>query len=168
MESRENRLTGIIDKLLPRLALFAVGLLFIVQAFLFADATRHLFSITDRLEGEQIALHRPAAGKENVSQLVMEPLQKLRNGKQLTISVMSEEKTPPVAVCINGRTVDDFRQGMVNITVYDNDYLEIDASAWQPAARFRIGSEAGVVLPLDGVVIETKGDIAAVGRVKLK
>lgn len=167
MESGENRLIGVVDKFLLRLVLSAVGLLFVVQAFLFADETRHLFSLADRLEGEQIALHRPDTGKE-LSQLVMEPLQKLRNGKQLTISVLSEAKTPSVAVCINGKSVGDFRKGRVSITVYDNDYLEIDASAWQPAARFRIDSEAGVVLPINGVIVETKGDIAAIGRVKLK
>jgi hypothetical protein len=132
------------------------------------DGTRHYLSKTDMLEGEQLALHRPGAAKEDTARTVLEPLQKLRKGKTLSLTIVSKEKRPDIAMRVNNQVIGNFREGAVHLTVYEQDYLEIDARKWQEPVRFRLETDAGILLPLSGVEFETFGDSLALGQVKLK
>ena len=159
-----------IDKLLPRLIVASLCALILVQTVLFMDGTRQLISKTDKLEGEQIAGQRrkPVKEEEARARVVIEPLQKLKKGRNLSISVLSMHKHPNVLVLINSHPAGNFQDGSVRLTVYENDYLEIDARHWQEAVRFRIEGEADILLPLLGAEFESQGGILAIGRVKLK
>ena len=168
MTEQQNNLPNFIDKLLPRLVIAALCLLLVVQAALFMDGTRQYISLTDKLEGEQLAINRPAAKKEAAVKAVLEPLQKLRKGKPLTLTVLSVEKKPNIVVRVNNQPVGNFRDGVIQLIVYENDYLEIDATEWPQLAHVRIVVDPGILLPISGVELDTRGDVVAIGRVKLK
>lgn len=167
MTDKPKTLTDYVDALLPRLAVLSLIALCIVQAVLFMEGTRQYISRTDRIEGEQLVsgLDLP---KRDLTQTVLEPLKKLRNSEPITISVLSAEKSPNIVLLVNGKSVGNLKNGPIRLTVYENDYLEIDASRWPHPARIQLSAEKDIVLPMNGVVIETYGDTAAIGKVKLK
>jgi hypothetical protein len=164
----DNKLTVYLDKLLPKLVVAFLCGLIVAQVVLFMDGTRQYISKTDKLEGEQLALHRPGAAKADAARTVLEPLHKLRKGKTLSFSVVSKEKRPSIVVRVNNQVAGNFRDGTVRLTVYEQDYLEIDASGWREPVRLRVEADPGILLPISGVEFETIGDTLAVGQVKLK
>ncbi len=168
MNEKQSNIPDFIDKLLPRLVIVALCLLLVVQTVLFMDGTRQYISLTDKLEGEQLALAPRGLKKEETVKAVLEPLQRLRKSKQLTLSVVSAVKNPTVVVRVNNQPVGNFRDGAVQLTVYENDYLEIDATEWPQLARFHVVADSGILLPISGVELDTRGDVAAIGRVKIK
>lgn len=164
----DHKLTRYLDKLLPRLVIAFLCGLVVAQAVLFMDGTRQYISKTDKLEGEQLALHRLGGVNEAAVRPVLEPLQKLRKGKSVSFRVVSAEKYPDVAVRVNGQPAGNFRDGPVRLTVYEQDYLEIDASGWRQPVRLRVETDPAVLLPINGVEFATAGEMLAVGKVKLK
>lgn len=168
MTEQQNKLPNFIDRLLPRLVIAALSFLLVAQIVLFMDGTRQYISLTDKLEGEQIALTRPESKQEKSVQAVLEPLQRLRKGYKLTLTVVSAETKPNITVHVNNQPVGNFRNGVIQMMVYENDYLEIDATEWPQLARFRVVVDPGILLPISGVELDTRGDVAAIGRVKLK
>lgn len=168
MTEQNDKVEHLIDKLLLRLVVFMLCSLVAVQTALFMDSTRNYVSKTDMLEGEQLAVNRPGLAQETPVRTVLEPLQRLRRGKTLTISVLTPEKRPNVAVLINGQPAGNFQNGTVHLTVYENDYLAIDSARWNGFVRYKIEGDAGILLPMNGIELETKGDSAAIGRVRFK
>ena len=167
MTEQDGRLLALIDKLLLNIAVIAVCSLLVAQVVLFIDGTRYYVSQTDRLEGEQLAFGRPGT-QEMPARVVIEPLEKLRRGKTLTIKMLSAGKQPNVFVRVNGRQAGNFMDGIVRLIVYENDYLDIDATRSDELIRYLIEGDAGFLLPIIGTELETKGDLAAIGGIRFK
>ena len=168
MPDKLDKYVQIIDKLLLRSVICMLCMLLAAQTALFFDGARNYISKTDMLEGEQLALSRPGSGYEAPARTVLEPLQRLRRGKTLTIKVLSADKHLNATVLINGQSAGNFRNGAVSLTVYENDYLAIDSTQWSGFVRYKVEGDAGILLPMNGIEIETNGNSTSIGRVRFK
>jgi len=161
------------EVVLLNLAVFFLALLLITQAFLFKDSIRPYLSIVDRYEGEQISFEIPlyAAAPLKISDTgeVSSRLQSLRHSKVVIIRMIQPANHSNIFVTVNGKVVDDFRKGEVKLTVYDGDYVEIDAVSHQEAAQFIINvPNSSLISPIDGLVLEGAGSLIPVGKIKFK
>lgn len=164
----DNKITMYLDNLLPKLVIAAVCCLLVVQVILFIDGTRQYISHIDQLEGEQIVRNPRTKAPEDTVRAVLEPLQKLRKGKTVSLKVISGEKRPNIFVRVNNQVAGNFQSGPVVLSVYEQDYLEIDARQWPEPVRLRLETEPGILLPLGGVELTIEGDTLPIGQVKLK
>lgn len=164
----DNKFTLYLDSLLPKLVIAALCCLLVSQIILFIDGTRQYISHIDQLEGEQVVRHPRDKATEDTVRAVLEPLQKLRKGKTLSLTVISDNRRPNLLVRVNNQIAGNFLDGPVVLSVYEQDYLEIDARQWSEPVRLRLKTEPGILLPLGDVELMIHGDTLAIGRVRLK
>lgn len=153
-----------LDKLLPRLTVVAMIVLLLTQIALFHDGTRQLVSLTERLEGQQLARVNHPNG--NSVQTVLEPWSKLRLGK--TVTFKTSEPQPQLSILINNQRLADLSSKTATVTVYEQDYIEIDGTQTTKPIRIQVTTAAGILLPMNNITVETNADLAAVGRVKFR
>ncbi|MEG6585688.1 DUF5359 family protein [Dendrosporobacter sp. 1207_IL3150] len=159
------------ENVLFKLVIIFICLLVISQCILSFDNMRPYMSRVDKYEGEQIYFHMPqyASKPLQISDTVeTSRLQSLRNSKVLILRMVTPPKDGNIFVTVNGKVIDDFRKGEVKLTVYDGDYVEIDASAYKENAQFIVNvPSSSLISPIDGLVLEGTGIISA-GKVKFK
>lgn len=169
--SSSNGFFGFWEKPLLYLAALCVVFLFLTQAMLVKDQTRRYLSVVDRLEGESIVLGTPAAGGDQVTVTDHFPVANLlatqRQHKVFLVRMLIPARSSEVFVLVNGSRAGDFQKGELALTVYEGDYLEIDAQMLSVSGRFVLKvQEAGVVSPEDGLLLEGKGQVIPIGMVK--
>lgn len=185
MENRNDRFRRkyyvTVDQLLIRLATIAVILLLTVQVLLLHAETRKYLSIVDKLEGDRIttpstmyaaniSLNEPNRTFSMVDKVIAKSIRSLRPGKDITIRLITPDATGDAVLTINGEIAGDFAAKKLAVTVYDGDYLEIDATKLKgKSAQFIIDTHKSDLLsPLDGILLESRGDIITIGKVIFK
>lgn len=161
------------DRLLLYLTFFCLSLLLVSQIILLFQAGRVQLSRIDQLEGEQLSLDIPPGYNEPIkiidSQNVTNPLQLFRNSQVIIIRMITPVNHHGVFAAINGKKAEDFYKGEVQLHVYDGDYVEINATALQQPSQYIVNVPGSkVVSPLNGLIVESRGTITAVGKVKFK
>jgi hypothetical protein len=153
------------------LAVGCVILLFLSQALLLKEHTRRYLSSVDKLEGESIVLQTPAADSGPVTVTDYSPVANLftmqREHKVITVRMLIPARSRDVFVLVNGSHGGDMSKGELSLTVYEGDYLEIDAQLLNEPGRFVLNNHGpGVISPEDGLLLEGKSQLITIGRVK--
>lgn len=163
----------LVESILLRVSIFCFGLLLISQTLLVKEGTRIYLSKVDKLEGEHISLDGPFyAGMPLTitdNTVVTNRLQSLRPSKVIIIRMIKPAGSQYIYATVNGQVMGDFRHGDIKLTVYDGDYVEIDATLLKESAQFVIhvpGTE--LISPVDGLVLESNGTVASVGKIKFR
>jgi len=161
------------DKFLRLVAYSCIAVLIVVQFFFLNDKTRRFFSYIDRLEGENVSSNmplypfKPLAISHSSDTPALQSLR--RESKVITVRMIQPRQSEIVSITINGQISGDFRTGDTKITVYNGDYLEIDASKLFEKAQFVVSvSNPGIMYPEDGAVFETVQSVVSIGKVKFK
>ncbi|HWR45263.1 hypothetical protein [Sporomusa sp.] len=169
-----------VDRLLIRLATAAVVLLLVVQTLLLSADARKYLSLVDKLEGEQITspatmyaadVPWPNPNKEMsaVNKVVTKSIRTLRPSQNVTIRMINPPASDDAVVTVNGETGGHFGKGKVDLTIYDGDYIEIDAVNVKIPAQFIIDTHHGdMIYPVDGIMLESKNNMIVVGKVVFK
>lgn len=181
MENRSDKFRrkhfNFIDRLLIRLATIAVVLLVLVQVLHMHGEARKYLSLVDKLEGEQITspstmyaadMPLPDASQpmNTVNKMVAKSLRTLRPGKNITIRMINPPAGVDAIITVNGEVVGNFRKGEVELTVYEGDYIEIDAVRIKQPAQFIINTHSKDLLhPADGIMLENQSNLIVVGKV---
>jgi hypothetical protein len=159
------------EKPLFYLALGCFIILFLSQALLLKEIPRRYMSAVDKLEGESVYLENLVAAGEPVTVTDHSPVvnrQTLqREHKTIVVRMLIPARSREVFVLVNGSRVGDFQHGELALTVFEGDYLEIDAQLLNGPARFVLNIHGpGVVAPEDGLLLEGKAQIITIGKVK--
>lgn len=156
------------DNILIRLLVIALTLLIISQLLLFITPTRMYISRVDRLEGENtINEAAPTNEATALEKTVIYNLGALRRSEQLTVRMISSHHNEKAGITVNGKLVAVFNDGECNITVYDGDYIEIDGTQLSEAAKFVVRVSGNQLkYPVNGLMFETNGTIAVIGKVQ--
>lgn len=159
-----------LDKKIQPAAIFCVAVLVVIQLLLFFDESRIFFSRIDKLEGDRVALEftPDKPGNEAEGRSVWQEFQVLRRGRKMQIKVLTGSGNQ-VYIKINGNRVDALAPGLAAVTVYDGDYLEIDATLQPGPVSYQVVKvDPDIISPFAGAVLTTRGNIAPIGRIKLK
>lgn len=148
-------------------------LLTVVQIAILHSEVRPYLSQVDRLEGETInhdltryTMSPLGAGERTV---VTSKVPVFRQGRTIVIRMIYPKEGSNIHAIINGERAASFGRGDVQLTVYDGDYVEIDCSAADQAARFAVKVPSGGLLsPIDGLLIDQEGSIASIGKIKFR
>ncbi len=184
MENRNDKFRRkhffIIDRLLIKLSTVAVVLLLITQLFLLNGEIRKYLSLVDKLEGEQITSPAtmyaadvpwpdPNKAMNTVNKVFAKSMRTLRAGKNITIRMINPPADVDAIVTVNGETVGNFGRGRIELTVYDGDYIELDAVRVKKPAQFIIDTHKNdMVYPTDGILLENQNNLIVVGKVIFK
>jgi hypothetical protein len=162
------------EAILLRLIVICVTTLLISQLLLFKEGTRIYLSKVDKMEGERITatmpLYADAPLQITEETTVIKNYQNLlRKSKVILIQIVKPSEHAAIYVLVNGKRVDDFTKGSSKITVYDGDYLEIDATELDQPVQFIVKiPEKDLLSPLDGLVVEGSKSILPIGKIKFK
>ncbi len=161
------------EPLIIRLAVFCAAALLVVQLLLYQDVPRSYLSRVDRLEGDSVTWQTPlVAGTPLViseGSPVANRFTLLRDSRKVVIRIVQPAAAANVYVVLNGERAGDFAAGEAAVTVYDGDYLEIDAGQLATAGRFVVAvPDGGLASPLHGAIVEGGGGVVPVGKVKFK
>ena len=162
------------EKLLFRLIIICVATLLVSQMLLLKEGTRIYLSKVDKMEGELIASANPLQTDTPLQILeettAVKSYQNLfRKNKVILIRMATQEKEPNVYVLVNGKKADNFSNGNSKLTVYDGDYVEIDARSLKHPVRFIINvPDKDVLSPIDGLMVEGNKSILQIGKIKFK
>jgi hypothetical protein len=162
------------ETILFRLILIFVIALFISQLLLFKEGTRIYLSKVDRMEGEKITATMPLYADTPLQitedTTVVKGYQNLlRKRKVIFIHIVNPSENLNIYMVVNGKRADGFTKGNCRITVYDGDYVEIDATALEQPVQFIINvPDNDLLSPADGLVVEGSKSILAIGKIKFK
>ena len=163
-----------IDDILMRLIIIFITVLMLSQILLLKEGTRIYLSKVDKMEGEDLTSAMPLYADTPLQiteeTTVLKNYQKLlRHSEIIIIKMIKASDDPTVFVIVNGKKVADFGKGDSKITVYDGDYVEIDATSLNSPVQFIIKVPSnGLISPQDGMVVEGAKMISAVGKIKFK
>ncbi len=161
------------ETMLIRLAAACVATLFLVQVIIYHDVPRRYLSRVDRLEGEAVTWQTPLVAGTPLVISEGSPVARrrhlLRDNREIVVRMVSPAASADAYAVVNGERAGDFGGGAVAVAVYEGDYVEIDASRLPVAARFVVTvPDGGLVSPANGALIEGRGEVIPVGKVKLK
>ncbi|MBC8015260.1 MAG: DUF5359 family protein [Sporomusaceae bacterium] len=171
--SEKKRIISVEDVLI-RLIVVCITVLLLSQLLLLKEGTRRYLSKVDKMEGEDLSLAAPLYADTPMQiteeKTVVRNYQNLlRSSKVIMIKMISATNNPSIFIMINGKKIDDFSKGDRKITVYDGDYLEIDATAVSLPVQFIIKvPDKEFLSPQDGLVVEGSKKILVVGKIKFK
>jgi hypothetical protein len=161
------------EPFIARLAAACVIALVAVQVVLYHDTPRRYLSRVDKIEGDPVTWQTPLVAEAPLviseGSPVASRIHLLRENRLVVIRIVQPPAAAEVYPVINGERIGDFRTGEASVTVYDGDYLEIDASRLTVPGRFVVSVPGGgLEAPLDGLVVEGRGATVAIGKVKFK
>ena len=171
--SKKKRMVSVEDVLM-RLIVICITVLLLSQLLLLKEGTRRYLSQVDKMEGEDLSLAAPLYADTPLQiteeKTVVKSYQNLlRSSKVITIKMISPPTQSAIFIMINGKKIDDFSKGDRKITVYDGDYLEIDATAVNLPVQFVIKvSDKEFQSPQDGLVVEGVKKALVVGKIKFR
>lgn len=152
-----QRFTGRIERIVYRITLLFVVLLFLVQAVLLNDSFRPYLSYTDRFEGKAIL--------EELQEVITNNVERRMNGISET-AVLLEMIPPPDApppdltLYVNGKPYASFKENQLYLPVSAGDMLEIEGDIYgSTPAVIRIAEVYGdLEAPEKGMEIFTFGE----------
>lgn len=162
------------DRLFLKLVVFLTIILLVSQAFMLKGTLRNHISQVDKLEGERISLESPTYVEaplqiSDSSASAAGFMHSLRENRSLVVRMVKPANAPEVYILVNGKVIDDFHKGQVRLTVYDGDFVEIDATSLPEPAQFVINTIGGKTnSPINGLMLESKGNIVPIGKIKFK
>ena len=162
------------EVILFRLLVICITTLFISQLLLFKEGTRIYLSKVDQMEGERITaaipLHTDTPLQIVEETTVVKHYQNLlRKSKVLLIHMVKPPTESDVYIMVNGKRVDGFTKGNSKITIYDGDYVEIDATALVQPIQFIVNvPDNDLLSPQDGLIVEGSKRILPIGKIKFK
>jgi hypothetical protein len=161
------------EPLIIRLAVFCAAALLVVQVLLYQDMPRSYLSRVDRLEGDPVTWQTPLVARAPLIISEGAPVANrftlLRDNRKVVIRMVQPPAAADVHAVLNGERVGDFGSGEVVVTVYDGDYLEIDAGRLATVGRFVVDvPDGGLASPLHGAIVESGGGMVPIGKVKFK
>ena len=164
-----------VDDVLIRLIIICITVLMLSQILLLKEGTRLYLSKVDKMEGEDLTMAMPLYADTPLQiteeTTVLKNYQKLlRRSQVIVIKMINDSNNPNIFIMVNGKKIADFGKGDDSkITVYDGDYVEIDATLLSRPVQFVIKvPEDGLLSPQDGLVMEGGKTIIAVGKIKFK
>ena len=163
-----------VEGVFMRVIIICITALLISQILLLKEGTRLYLSKVDKMEGEDLTLAMPlyAGTPLQITEetTVLKNYQNLlRRSKTIAIKMIKAADNPTVFVMVNGKKVADFGKGDSKITVYDGDYVEIDATTLSGPVQFVIKvPDNGLSSPQDGLVVEGSKMVFPVGKIKFK
>ena len=148
-------------------------ILLVTQVLLFTDTARPYLSRVDRLEGEPVrtdaALYAAGAFNTADSKVVNKPGSGVRDYRTILIRMVRPASDARAFVTVNGSRLVDFAHGEAQVSLYEGDYVEIDARHIPEDTRFVLTVKGGsMVTPIDGLVLEGRESIVTVGRIRFK
>lgn len=151
--------------ILVKSLLISILVLIISQGLLFITPTRIYVSRVDQLEGDNTMVIPPQT--KPISERVVQNLGILRRSEELRICMIKPAANEQVVITVNGEVITKFNHPENVLTVYEGDYIEIDATALKESAKFVIRIDGKKLdYPINGLLFETNGNIAVVGKVK--
>ncbi len=163
-----------IDRVLLWLITIFIGVMLISQSLLLKEGTRLYLSKVDKMEGEDLVFSMslyadmPLLITEETT-AVKNYQNLLRRSKMIIVKMMNNSNDSNVAIIINGKKIDDFRNGSCKFTVYDGDYVEIDGTTLKNVTSFLIQVPSdGLLSPQNGLIIDGKKGLFPVGKIKFK
>lgn len=162
------------DRLFLKLVWLLTILLLLSQALMLKDGARGYISQVDKLEGERISLESPVYVEaplqiSNRSTSAAGLMNSLRENRSIVVRMVKPANSTEVYILVNGKVIDDFHKGQVRLTVYDGDFVEIDATSFSEPVQFVINTIGGkTISPIDGLMLESKGNIVSIGKIKFK
>lgn len=172
-KSKDNWMVRSESILLRIIAICMMTLIF-SQLLLLRDETRSYLSKVDKMEGEQLNTAMPLYAdtplqiKEETT-AIKNYQSMLRKSKVILLHMVKPSANAKVYVVVNGKRASDFINGNSKISVYDGDYLEIDASELEQPIQFIIKvPEKDLLSPVDGLIVEGSKGILTVGKIKFK
>ncbi|MBP2625618.1 MAG: hypothetical protein H6Q68_329 [Firmicutes bacterium] len=163
-----------VEDVLLRLIIICITTLLLSQLLLLKDGTRQYLSKVDKMEGEDLTSTMPLYADTPLQiteeTTVLKNYQNLlRKSEVIVIKMIKNSNNPYVFIMVNGKKVSDFGKGDNKLTVYDGDYIEIDATALSQPVQFIIKvPDNSLLSPQDGLVVEGAKAIIAVGKIKFK
>lgn len=161
------------DRVIFKLVIILTIALVAAQLLHISDKTRMYISKVDRLEGEQITLEgtyyaeAPLQIKE--SETTAGYFKSLRESKVLNLRLIKPSNSSQIHAVVNGKVIDDFRKGSIRLVVYDGDYIEINATAYQGSVQAIVNVIGDkIASPIDGLYLEGNGSVMPVGKAKFK
>jgi len=164
-----------VEYVLMRLIIICITALVLSQILLLKEGTRLYLSKVDKMEGEDLTVGMPLYA--NTPLQITEETTAIKNYQNLlrkseiiVIKMIKYPAHPNAFIMVNGKKVADFSKGDDNkLTVYDGDYVEIDATTMNRPVQFVIKvPENGLLSPQDGLVVEGAKMMIAVGKIKFK
>ncbi|MBP2649834.1 MAG: hypothetical protein H6Q74_659 [Firmicutes bacterium] len=169
--SRENN-AEIWERRLIILLISCLVLLVAAQALMLKDSLRYYLSRVDRLEGNSVLTDQPqyASGKiGDEGSFPATMLDVFRRHKNVTLRIVQPQTAKNVYITVNGKLSGDFSRGEVVVSVYNGDYVEIDARRLNEMGRFVINApKSEFMFPDDGRILEGRSELIPVGKVRLK
>lgn len=173
MRRSKDKWTKRVEDALMRLIMFFITALLVSQILLLKEGTRLYLSKVDKMEGENLTMTMPLYADTPLQiteeMTVLKSYQKLlRKSEVILIKMIKNSNDPNVFIMVNGKKVTDFSKGTDSkLTVYDGDYVEIDATALSRPIQFVIKvPEKGLLSPQDGLVVEGAKIMIPVGKIK--
>ena len=162
-----------IDIFLQRLVMIGAAILLVTQVLLLSDTARPYLSRVDRLEGEPFrtdaALYAAGTFDTADSKVVSKSGSGMRDNRTLLIRMVRPTSDARAFVTVNGARLADFARGEAQVSLYEGDYVEIDARQIPEDTRFVLTIKGGsIVTPIDGMVLEGHESIVTVGRIRFK
>lgn len=157
------------ENILIKLLVIAVTLLIAAQILLFMAPTRLYISRVDRLEGENTMQVPMSVSTSMLEQTVAYNFAALRRKEHISVRMIKPNYNSKVSITINGKVAGNFNAGECNLTVYEGDYIEIDGTHLKAPVKFVLRvPDNKLEYPINGLIFETNGNIAAVGKVKFR
>ncbi len=146
-----------------------VLLIVIVQLFLFNDTSRTYLSRVDQIEGDTIDLYRNNNQTTSPHITVLSEYKNLlKIRKKLQLRMIVPEKSEKVFLFVNGKVVTSFSEGVVNLSISNGDYVEIDCTLLREPVKIIVktyGVDMGNLV--DGLVLEGKSEFISLGKIKI-
>jgi len=171
--SNDKWITSVEDVLM-RLIIICITALLLSQILLLKEGTRLYLSKVDKMEGEDLAsvlpLYTETPLQITEETTVLKNYQNLlRKSEVIVIRMIENPNNSNAFVMVNGKKIADFAKGDSKLTVYDGDYVEIDATMLNRSAQFVIKvPNNGLLSPQDGLVVDGTKMIITVGKIKFK
>lgn len=164
-----------VENILMRLIIIFITALMLSQILLLKEGTRLYLSKVDKMEGEDLTSAMPLYADTPLqiteeTTVIKNYQNLLRRSEVIVIKMITVPNNPNVFIMVNGKKVADFGKGDDSkLTVYDGDYVEIDATALSWPVQFVIKVPDNELLsPQDGLVVEGAKRLIAVGKIKFK
>ena len=153
-----------------RILLFSLAsfllLLLVSQTIMLKEEWRPYLSRVDRLEGQDLSVVPQDREEMNVQPAVYSNF--VCQGQTMTIR-MIPANIQGVKLFINGKEETVFHDSDIKVSVYEGDYVEIDATKARDKVKFIVHvSSQKVVCPPDGLLLEGNGQVLTLGQVKFK
>jgi len=164
-----------VEEVLMRLLLLFITALLVSQLLLLKEGTRLYLSKVDKMEGEDLTSSMPLYADTPLlitgeTSVIKSYENLLRKNQVILIKMIRNSNDPNVLIRINGKKVADFgKSDDSRLTVYDGDYVEIDATALSHPVQFVIKvPDNGLLSPQDGLVVEGAKEMIPIGKIKFK